>query len=735
MKRIDCNIAVSLIFLMITSFVHAQDTYYSQGTGDWGDIAWNTERDGTGITTIIPGSGNNVVIQNGDTVILPLSPNYEVNNLTVEEGGVLYSNRSNKNNVFLKIYGTDVIINGQIGNGDIFDVIGLEFLSTECTISGLGEIDLSRIRKPEFVGDSVTTLTIDTDLNLRYGNSDNLINQRTVLYNEFAETVFNVIINEGVTVKAVGNEFGPSSISIDGPDGTNSTSGGINRMGSITINGTLEVSGDVFVTTDNNNSTDITYTVNGTLSVGGKIYGNDKKVDPDGEISGTDVPGDSDAKLVVNSTGTLELTGGGAVITNIDGIRDDFQFDENAQIIFNSTEAQEIYSGFTYPSITVDGGGIKTISTDNTELEITHELIFTDALIQTGTVPVYVSNTEREAIQGMDADSYIQGTLKRAVVSGFSYHFPVGDATDGYSSMDIDVTETGVNTDIAVSYTNYVDTEMDDTVSCDIDGQGPTALNYDCATGKWIVDAEEFGYEMTLNPSEATINRCASYENPTIRKDGTTYCNTGIEDVPFNSFSEFNIATASSFSILPVDLVSFDATYEDEGYVEITWVTASELNNSHFELERSVDGVHFEVIASVPGSGTTDEPQYYVYRDTDTFQGRYYYRMRQVDFDGSYEYFHTVEVFVEGTASINVLAAYPNPVEDAYHMEITLPGEQPATMIVYNMQGNEVWGGRITSGRVGYHAFELDASSWEAGVYVYRLSTGDNQIQGKIIKK
>jgi len=726
MKRINCYIQLGLILLLITSISLAQDTYYSQGSGVWGVVEWNSERDGSGLILTDPDQ-RDVVIQDGHIISLPNNSNYRINNLSIETGGKLFTGSAGSN-IYLQVFGPDVMVEGQLGNGETYDAIGLEVMGVNCTISGDGEIDLSRLRKVSGANDT-TDLIIDTDLRLRYTIKNAQINQRTAMYNAAIGEAFNITINEGNTVlitgRTIDDEFFPGSVSIDGPDGTNS----INYYGSLTVNGVLNISGDLFVTTDNTNNDVVTYTVNGKLIVDGRIIGNDKIMGSEAEV-----PGTGTAELILNEGGTLELTGSGEVITNIDGMRDNFQFDPNAQIIFNSSETQEIYSGFTYPNLAIEGGGLKTISDDGTELEITHELTLSDGILQSDLVPVFVNNPESEAIQGMSESSYIQGTLRRSVISNFSYHFPIGDATDGYSSMDINVTQAGVDTDVSVRYSHFNQAIEEDLI-CEIEGQGNTEINYDCVTGQWSVDAADFGYEMTLNPSVASLGNCGTYEYLSIRKDGATVCNPGIVNVPFNSFSEFNIATASSFGNLPVDLLSFDATHLDQGYVEVSWVTASELNNSHFELERSVDGIHYEVIAQIPGAGTTQEVQQYSYRDMDTFQGRYYYRLRQVDFDGSFEYFYTVEVIVKGTSTIGVLAAYPNPVEDTYHMEISLPGEQPATMIVYDMQGNQVWGGRLNRGRVGYHAFEIDASVWKAGVYVYRLAMGEESVQGKIIKK
>src|SRR5690606_16860319 len=97
------------------------------------------------------------------------------------------------------------------------------------------------------------------------------------------------------------------------------------------------------------------------------------------------------------------------------------------------------------------------------------------------------------------------------------------------------------------------------------------------------------------------------------------------------------------FNIIPVELTSFAGSTVN-GNVVLNWNTASETNNSGFEIQRSTDRVNFSNIAFVPGFGTTTQPRSYSYTDNSVNNGTYYYRLKQVDYNGAFAYSDIVEV-------------------------------------------------------------------------------------------
>lgn len=98
----------------------------------------------------------------------------------------------------------------------------------------------------------------------------------------------------------------------------------------------------------------------------------------------------------------------------------------------------------------------------------------------------------------------------------------------------------------------------------------------------------------------------------------------------------------------PVEFVSFEGNWNQEG-VQLEWTTSSELNNSHFDIERSVDGLAFSRIATVQGFGNSQIQRNYQYSDPHAIASQNFYRLKQVDFDGHYSYSSIVKVTVEGS--------------------------------------------------------------------------------------
>lgn len=117
-----------------------------------------------------------------------------------------------------------------------------------------------------------------------------------------------------------------------------------------------------------------------------------------------------------------------------------------------------------------------------------------------------------------------------------------------------------------------------------------------------------------------------------------------------------------SMAVLPVELLYFTGEAQEED-VLLQWETATEINNSHFEVEHSTNGFDFNEIEKVEGMGTTTEQQYYNFLHESPIIGKNYYRLRQVDFDGQFEYTNTIVVsFNEEDVVNNIqLAVFPNP--------------------------------------------------------------------------
>jgi hypothetical protein len=140
---------------------------------------------------------------------------------------------------------------------------------------------------------------------------------------------------------------------------------------------------------------------------------------------------------------------------------------------------------------------------------------------------------------------------------------------------------------------------------------------------------------------------------------------------------------------IPVELASFNVVSKS-GKVMLTWSTATETNNFGFQIERSDESKNFEPIGFVHGSGTTTESQEYAFVDKMVEIGRYYYRLKQVDFNGQYEYSDEIGVEVIGSTTYNIEQNYPNPFNPSTSIGFSIPVNSIVTLTIYNPLGQIV---------------------------------------------
>jgi len=182
--------------------------------------------------------------------------------------------------------------------------------------------------------------------------------------------------------------------------------------------------------------------------------------------------------------------------------------------------------------------------------------------------------------------------------------------------------------------------------------------------------------------------------------------------------------------VLPVELISFNGKVINNT-VHLAWKTASEIENSHFEIERSPDGKNFKGIGKVKGNGTTLEAQYYSFEDKTFSKGLNYYRLKQIDFDGDYEYSEIVVLRSEqGKEQIffspnptnigQVRFSYNSPRYGKLHTQVLdLSGK---VLLDYDLQVVE-----------GNNTLELDLNTLSKGMYFVRLKQEGIERYEKVI--
>lgn len=172
---------------------------------------------------------------------------------------------------------------------------------------------------------------------------------------------------------------------------------------------------------------------------------------------------------------------------------------------------------------------------------------------------------------------------------------------------------------------------------------------------------------------------------------------------------------------LPVELTQFIAKTNGNS-VNLRWETATEINNYGFEIERNHDG--WETIGFVSGSGNSNSPKYYTFTDTPLLGGKYQYRLKQIDTDGTFEYSNIVETVI--SIDKNSLSQnYPNPFNPITTIEYKMQDAGDVQLIVYDFLGREVLVLVDSYKESGIHYAKLDASNLASGLYIYKLIIND----------
>jgi len=191
---------------------------------------------------------------------------------------------------------------------------------------------------------------------------------------------------------------------------------------------------------------------------------------------------------------------------------------------------------------------------------------------------------------------------------------------------------------------------------------------------------------------------------------------------------------ANVTGIVPVELVSFSGSSMQDG-ITLNWTTASELNNLGFEVERSIEENGFNTIGFVNGVGTSAETHYYSFSDRSHFanKSRIKYRLKQVDFDGSFEYSNVIEVEVYTPLAFQLDQNYPNPFNPSTKIEYTIPTDGYTELKVYDIMGNSITTLVSEAKPAGSYDIVFDASDIPSGVYFYTLTSGELIISKKMM--
>ncbi|MEM1321999.1 MAG: T9SS type A sorting domain-containing protein [Bacteroidota bacterium] len=492
----------------------------------------------------------------------------------------------------------------------------------------------------------------------------------------------------------------------------------------------VNVTGDFHHTIKNGDSTHIEVRKESTLNITGDYYMTSDKADAiiklvaDGTSATVNIDGNiqmsansgGDAMIDLRSTSTMNFGGNFSRPDNFGSL----SMDEQSTIIFNGVDKQELPASELF-----NNGGdrfaITNIRFNNTSgeaLELGGPMIITDEMTLsrgvikcTDAAPLIIE--DRAIISGGSDEAFIDGPIiKKGSTNGEDFVFPTGDSTI-YAPITISPLSSSsdqytaqyfacpppvegnltVNAPLASVSSSEFWTLTRDAGTSDVD----VSLAWTDASASDItdLDAVQVAYYDSATGwfsagNGGTTGGLGNGVSGTVVSDAA--CPPPVEVDPRMLTFGFKPTGGVGVSggtvnnvVLPVELVKFNAKKLNSTTVVLTWETSMEVDNSHFVLERSTDGVEFTPFAMVYGKGAN----YNSYKELDhsPFYGTNYYRLRQVDLDGSYELFNVVAVEMNQRTSVLV---YPNPTTEYINIYDAARDDEPSVVYVYDEQGRQL---------------------------------------------
>ena len=191
---------------------------------------------------------------------------------------------------------------------------------------------------------------------------------------------------------------------------------------------------------------------------------------------------------------------------------------------------------------------------------------------------------------------------------------------------------------------------------------------------------------------------------------------------------------------LPVNLASFNSSVNGQD-IKLFWTTITEQNNAGFEIQRlNVNTANngYNNIGYVEGSGTINSAAHYVYEDKKLDCGKYQYRLKQIDYNGNFEY-HNLngDVEVGVPTKYEMSQNYPNPFNPTTKIDFALPADGKVSLKIYDITGKEILSIINNEFRsAGFYTINMNASSLSSGVYFYRMTSDKfNQVKKMAVIK
>ncbi|HPX76893.1 MAG TPA: T9SS type A sorting domain-containing protein, partial [Bacteroidales bacterium] len=215
---------------------------------------------------------------------------------------------------------------------------------------------------------------------------------------------------------------------------------------------------------------------------------------------------------------------------------------------------------------------------------------------------------------------------------------------------------------------------------------------------------------------------------------GTVNSGNLTNSIPFTSYSPITIGTTSATNPLPVELASFVAECDNNNNVQLYWETASEINNDYFEIQRSTDDLAWEVIANIQGAGFSNTTLNYDYLDKENPNANTYYRLRQVDYDGTAKFSDIISINCGNRMEQPIVSVYPNPFNSTLNIEFENWDLNYAEIELLDITSRTIQKWNLKNTLPNF-VHEVNLSDLHPAMYMLRIKTSSGVIVKKVEKE
>ena len=441
--------------------------------------------------------------------------------------------------------------------------------------------------------------------------------------------------------------------------------------------------------------------------------------------------------VITLPTATSTTTFGGVVNTNNSGVINPGT--SSSLIITGTISNPLIFGAGTFTALTLNHTGSVLIlgsALSTTSLNLTNGKIDASAfgLTVTGSSAIAGASSSNYVITGNGSgNGYLQINNLTAATS---YSFPIGTSSY-YLPASVNPATSGLNWSAKVypfvtsdgSYNPagaYSGSALSSVVNAEWDITPKSSANvYQPNTTGTITlnwqNALEGSVFSTYADNYIGISHYTSNAWQGGKANGGASNTTNYVTATFNSFSPFGIGSINN--PLPVVLVDFNAELNSNKSVDVSWTTQQEVNSSHFEIERSADGIKWETIGTVEARGNSALPSDYTFNDASPLQGVNYYRLKMVNINNAYGFTTVKIVHTLQVKSINI---FPNPARDFVNISVG-HATSDLNIRLLSQNGQVLQSAKINAG--SSTTLTIQVNNYPQGTYIIQISSADGTIQ------